>query len=134
MRARMGGRGRVGLLLSTSVAALLIGGGAPAAFAPCSTRYTHTTAPGCTNATTITGIAVNNSTITGNVNNVGTISPNGIFVSNSSLITGQIFNAGTIATAGPTGIRVDTNSIVTNGIVNQGLIQATGAGIVVDGG
>ena len=31
----MGGRGKVGLLLSSSATALLIGGGAPAAFAAC---------------------------------------------------------------------------------------------------
>ena len=85
------GRGRFrALLASSSVAALLIGGGAPVAFAACNTSYTNTTAAGCSNTGTITGIAINNSTITGTIANSGTISPNGIALTNGSTITATV--------------------------------------------
>ena len=59
-------RGTLRLLLgSSSVAALLIGGGAPAAFAQCATSITGTQ-PGCTNSATITGINIHSATVTGN--------------------------------------------------------------------
>jgi uncharacterized protein with beta-barrel porin domain len=128
---RMGGRGRAGLLLSSSVAALLIGGGAPAAVAQC-----YTGPFPFSNSGPLTCITVSGTTFSGNVVNstTGVItpgSPNGILVTNSSAITGQVSNAGKILIVGSgTGIRVDNNSIITNGIVNTGTISAN-IGILV---
>ena len=85
------GRGRLSALLaSSSVAALLVGGGAPAAYAACNTSYSNETTTGCTNSAAITGIAINNSTITSTIFNTGTISPNGIGLTNGSTISGGI--------------------------------------------
>ena len=128
------GRIRVRLLLaSSSVAALLIGGGAPAALAD-----------GCyaapfpyTNNGTVHCIVVNNTSFSGNLVNsgTGTISPGeptGISVNNST-ITGQIFNAGTISAGGP-GILIKSNSALTSGISNSGTISAGGdGGIYING-
>jgi uncharacterized protein with beta-barrel porin domain len=134
MRARMGGRRRVGLLLSTSVAALLIGGGAPAAFGQCYTGPFPFTNSGPQTCITVSGTSFSGNVVNSATGVITPGSPNGILVTNSSSIAGQISNAGTISITGPgAGIMVDTNSIITNGIVNQGLIQASGAGIVVDG-
>src|SRR5712691_1051889 len=122
----MGARGRRrSLLLSSSVTALLVGGGAPAfAISPCYTGpfpFTNNGALSCivVSATSFTGNVVNSAT--------GVISPGsptgtGILVTNTSTITGQISNAGFINVVG-TGIRVDNNSVVTNGIVNTGTIS-----------
>jgi uncharacterized protein with beta-barrel porin domain len=123
---------RLGLLLSTSVTALLVGGGAPAAFAACYTGpfpFTNNTTRSCitVSATSFTGNVVNSAT--------GVISPGGptgILVTNASTITGQISNAGTISVGG-TGILVDSSSVITNGIINSGTISASTAGIVVNG-
>src|SRR4051794_40376154 len=110
----MGGRrGRLyALLASSSVAALLIGGGAPPAYAACSTNFFNgQTAAGCSNAAIITGISINNSTITGDVVNTptGTIDPNGITLTNASTITGSILNDGSIAG----NITIDATSKIT---------------------
>src|SRR5216683_4985288 len=123
MRSR--GRRR-SLLLSSSVTALLVGGGAPA-FAACYTGpfpFTNNGALSCitVSATSFTGNVVNSAT--------GVIAPGGptgILVTNTSTITGQVSNAGAI-TAGATGILVN-NSVVTNGIVNSGSITAVSTGI-----
>jgi len=131
-RRRSDNSRRLALLASSSCVALLMGGGSAAAIPVCYTGpfpFTNNGALSC--------ITVSATSFTGNVVNSGTgvISPGnptGILVTNTSTITGQISNAGTISVGG-TGIRVDTNSVITNGIVNQGLIQAPGAGIVVDG-
>jgi uncharacterized protein with beta-barrel porin domain len=135
------------LLASTSVTALLIGGGAPQAFAACNTSYTNTTAAGCSNTATIIGIAINNSTINGTISNSGAISPNGIALRNGSTIggtSGGIADSGTIGG----GISIDRTSAVTSytrtaisisdsafsgGIGNAGTISSTfGNAIVVD--
>jgi len=99
-------RGRLpALLASTSVAALLMGGSAPA-FAACS-NYINTTAAGCTNSGTISpNLIVSNSTVNGNITNNGTITPNGIIVENNSLINGAIVDFGTITG----GISIDQSS------------------------
>jgi hypothetical protein len=122
-----------GLLASSSITALLVGGGAPAAFAACNTSYTNTTQPGCTNAAVITGIAINNSTLTSGITNSGTISPNGIVLSNASTINGAIVDTGTlaggisldhtsrIAAGGTTAINV-TGPTFTGGISNAGTV------------
>jgi uncharacterized protein with beta-barrel porin domain len=99
-------------LASSSMAALLIGGGTPAAFAACNTSYTNTTAPGCTNAAVITGIGINNSTITGTINNTGVITPNGIALTNGSTIAGSIVDSGTIGG----GIVIDRTSTIDAGV------------------
>ena len=83
-------------LLSSPVVALLIGGGAPPALAACS-NYTNTTAPGYANSAVITGITINNSTVTSGITNSGTISSNGILLENASTITGSIVDTGTLA-------------------------------------
>jgi uncharacterized protein with beta-barrel porin domain len=98
------------LLASSSVAALLMGGGGPA-FAAC-TDYINTTAAGCTNAGTISHLTVSNSTVNGQINNTGTIAPNGITIQNGSVINGVIQSSGPIAG----GVSIDqTSSIVAPG-------------------
>ena len=94
------------LLASSSVAALLMGGGGPA-FAACS-DYVNTTAAGCTNAGTITGLVISNSTVTSQITNTGTIAPNGIVVQNGSVIDGVIQSSGPIAG----GISIDKTSSI----------------------
>jgi uncharacterized protein with beta-barrel porin domain len=103
------------LLASTSFAALLIGGGTPAALAQCPTVITGNTT-GCVNsAGPLTGIAVTNATVTGDIVNNGTISPNGITVDNQSTINGSINSAGALI----------------GGVSSGGLIAGTAVGIVV---
>ena len=94
------------LLASSSVAALLMGGGGPA-FAACS-DYINTTAAGCTNAGTITGLVISNSTVTSQITNTGTIAPNGIVIQNGSVIDGVIQSSGPIAG----GISIDKTSSI----------------------
>ncbi len=132
------GRGRrLALLASSSCVALLMGGGSAAAIPLCYTGpfpFTNNGALPC--------ITVSGTSFSGNVVNSGSgvISPGnpttgaGILVTNTSTITGQISNAGTISVGG-TGIRIDTNSVITNGIVSSGTITAgtSGAGINVTG-
>ncbi|MFZ1924106.1 MAG: autotransporter domain-containing protein [Xanthobacteraceae bacterium] len=138
------GRGRLSALLaSSSVAALLVGGGAPAAYAACNTSYNNETTTGCTNSGAITGIAINNSTITSTITNSGTISPNGIVLTNGSTITGfsGIIDTGTING----GISVDGTSKIsatsdaigifgptfTGGITNSGTLHSDVIGISI---
>src|ERR1700726_2300250 len=108
---------RIALLASSSCVALLLGGGTMPAFAgvPCYTGpfpFTNNGALPC--------ITVSGTSFSGNVVNSGSgvISPGnpttgaGVLVTNTSTITGQVSNAGTISVGG-TGIRIDTNSVVT---------------------
>ena len=139
MQARVSRR-RVGLLLaSSSVTALLVGGGAPPARAACSTSFTNTTSPGCTNAATITGITINNSTITSTITNSGTISPNGIVLTNASTVVGGIVDKADTSTING-GISIDSQSKITNagtGIaINRGNFAGgiTNSGTIAPGG
>jgi hypothetical protein len=109
------------LLASSSVAALPIGGGAPAAFAACSASPS--------NSGNITCINIQNTNVPGNVTNTGTgvitatgnTAPTrtGITVNNST-IGGAIVNARKI-TSGTSGngIYVTNNATVSGGITNS---------------
>jgi uncharacterized protein with beta-barrel porin domain len=152
----MGGRGRAGLLLSSSVAALLIGAGAPAAFAACTVDQTGGTVASVSNASPAANcINVLNATVTGNVVNTsaGVLTANGgsppsntgITINNSS-VGGAVSNAGTI-NANNIGILVGgamfapnffsptvilaSPATVSGGITNTGTIAAGSAGIWV---
>ncbi len=108
------------LLASSSVAALLVGGGAPSAFAT----------PNCNiiqNGGTVA--AVTNSSPTGNC----------IYVENGANVTGNVTNTGTgiltpTGTAYPSanGITID-NSTIGGAIVNQGVITSTVEATTVNG-
>ncbi len=139
----MGGKSRIGrarftLLASSSAIALLIGGGAPAAFAQCSTSITGSV-PGCTNSTTITGINIHSATVSGVINNVGVISPNGISLNTNSTINGEIASGGTIVggiSIDPTstiagGLAILITGTLSGGISNAGTISTTSRGILV---
>ena len=130
------------LLASSSVAALLVGGGVPA-FAQCAVNDVNNslgTGP-ISNSTAINCINVQNSTVNGSVTNAGAgvITPSGgtpptktgITIDNST-IGGTISNAGTI-TMGATGIKVDNDATVSAGISNSGTISARIEGIFVGG-
>src|SRR5580704_7426006 len=138
----MGARGKRGglrlLLGSSSVAALLIGGGAPAAFAQCAISP-GTNQPSVSNSAAINCININGITVTGNVTNTstGTLTATGfsqptrtgITINNAS-VGGAISNAGHItATSGAgfgftgNGILVTNNASVSGGISNSGMIS-----------
>ena len=80
------------------------------------------------------GIELITATMTGEVRNTGTISADsdGIYVNNSSSITGGIVNAsgGTITSAGSDGIDINDGSIVAS-ITNAGTITADDNGIEI---
>jgi hypothetical protein len=137
----MDARGRkVTLLVTTSVAALLVGGGAPSAWAACGNNIgaafdnpaAHTTP--C--------VAVTNTSFTGNITNEGTIAPGGITFSHGT-ITGSIVSSGTIAGGisldGKSAISSTSTAIAINGgafsggISNRGSISYGGGGIFVGG-
>jgi uncharacterized protein with beta-barrel porin domain len=158
MRASLARRS-LHLLASSSVAALLIAGGAPPALAGtcaiapvtnqsavsnsgsinCISLNGVTVAGNVTNAatgvitTTQTGITIENSNIGGGISNSGTISSqrSGILVVSNSTFSGGIANTGTI-TAGFTGISVGSNSTFSGGITNSGMISAVTAGININ--
>jgi outer membrane autotransporter protein len=119
----MGGPGTrlpVRLLLTTSSVAALIAATAPQpAAAACPTTISGA-AFGCTNNGTITGINISSAIVTGNVSNAGTISPNGINVTNST-INGAILDSGNLAG----GIRITDSA--------SQIINATGVGISITG-
>jgi uncharacterized protein with beta-barrel porin domain len=121
--------GRLCLLVaSCSAAALLVVGSPSPAQAAC-----YTGPFPFTNSGSLACITVDNTPVTGDVGNgsAGTITPggsDGILVTNNSTITGQVFNAGTISGAS-NGIFVINGSVVTNGINNSGMITA-GNGLV----
>src|SRR5580704_3418086 len=100
-------RGRkVSLLLSSSLTALLVGGGASSAWAGCG----NTIGAAFDNpaATTTPCVAVTNTSFSGNITNEGTIAPGGISFTNGT-VTGLISSSGTIAG----GISLDANSVIT---------------------
>lgn len=123
------------LLASSSVAALLIGGGTPA-------TYACTTVPsgGYANPSpdTIAGLCAPNN-VTGSIDNEGTISPSGISVT-ASTFTGSITNGGTISgsSAGNRGIYItpptgSPGATVTfeGGITNSGKISSYSQAIYI---
>jgi uncharacterized protein with beta-barrel porin domain len=130
------------LLVSSSVAALLIGGGAPRALAACAITENGTSVASVTNSGAINCINIQNSTVTGNVTNTstgtltatGTSAPTqtGITISNAS-VGGAVVNAGHITTTSTSGhgIFVTNSAAVSGGISNSGSISAAGFGIVV---
>jgi len=128
-------------LASTSLAALLVGGSVPSAWAACATNITGSVT-GCTNAGVITGINVHDATVSGTILNTGVIQSNGISVNTASTINGAIADTGTLFG----GISVDHTSKVAatltgiaavgptfgGGITNAGTVSA-GTGILVGG-
>jgi uncharacterized protein YhjY with autotransporter beta-barrel domain len=135
------GRNRLRLLLaSSSVAALLVGGGTPAAFAACvngagsGSGYDHATG-------TVACIQVKNTSFTGNITNEGTIRPSGIGFINGTM-SGSILSTGVInggisidgtSKIVSTGIAIKTTgSTFTSGIANAGTISAHYSDILVE--
>jgi hypothetical protein len=121
------------LLASSSVAAMLVGGGTRPAFAACA----NTVGPGAVasfnnpSGQTIACVTFNNATVSGNVVNAGTITPggpSGILLTNQSTINGSVSNSGTISVSG-NGIANDASGIgdtFFGGITNSGTITAGG--------
>jgi autotransporter-associated beta strand protein len=135
------GFGRLsGLLASSSVAALLIGGGTPAAFAQCAISP-GTNQPSVSNSAAINCININGITVTGNVTNTatGTLTATGgnrptrtgITIVNNASVVGAVINAGHITTPmSGTGIFLKNNPSVSGGITNSGTMSV-GNGIVL---
>jgi Autotransporter beta-domain len=132
---------RLHLLLATSsLAALMVAGGASAAFAASCQSQNGGTSAAVTNSAAITCIDIfDNATVTGNVTNTGTgvitatgaatPTKTGITI-NSSTIGGAVINNGSI-TANSNGIFVTNNAIVSGGISNSGTISPGNNGIYV---
>ncbi len=123
------------LLASSSVAALLIGGGVPHAYA-CSISENGAMVASVSNGGNIDCISIVNTTVSGNVTNSvgGTITgaSNGIIISGGS-IGGAITNAGHI-TGSSSGIRVSGSATISGGISNSGTISGFfGNGIGISG-
>jgi uncharacterized protein with beta-barrel porin domain len=141
----MARRGRwLGLLLaSCSTAALLIGGGAPAAFAACANGAGSGTGFDNPAAHTTPCVAVTNTSFAGNITNEGTIAPGGVtftngtmsgFLSSSGNILGGISldKTSTISNAVGTTVAI-TSTTFLGGISSAGVIAADGRAIVVSG-
>jgi uncharacterized protein with beta-barrel porin domain len=132
--------GGLRLLLPLSVAAFLLCGGTPSAFADtCAVNDVGITTGSVINTGTINCINIQNSTVSGNVTNAaggainatgffGSPTDTGIVISNDASVSGSVSNAGTI-TASLAGINVFAP--VFGGIANSGTISAF-AGIGVD--
>ena len=128
------------LLASSSVAALLIGGGTRPAVAACSNVVGPGAVASYTNptGTTIPCVTFSGATVSGNVVNAGTITPgasNGITFSSSggtvpSTIHGSVSNSGTISVGG-TGIFSNAGQFLLGGITNTGTISGGNNGIEV---
>jgi hypothetical protein len=83
--------------------------------------------------TTVTCITVDNTSVTGNLVNAGTIAPGaptGIVITNNSTVDGAVINSGTIS-ASHNGISVVGGALISGGISNSGTISAATTGIVV---
>lgn len=139
MQVRFGHSRLSALLASSSVAALLIGGGAPSAFAQCAISP-GTNQSSVSNSAAINCININGITVTGNVTNTGTgtitatgaTAPTrtGITINNAS-VGGAIVNAGTISAPGG-GISISNVAqfgSAGGGISNSGTITAGGGAI-----
>jgi len=129
-------RSRLGLLLaSSSVAALLVAGGAPRAF---SQTFDITTTPGnavIPNSTfTAVRVATPNVSVGGSVINTGTVNATatGILINNDATLVGGLTNNGVVGLSSKNGILVNGATIV-GGISNSGTItnNNSGAGITV---
>jgi uncharacterized protein with beta-barrel porin domain len=135
------------LLASSSVAALLIGGGAVPAWATGVCKVTQTSnTPGSVTNSTANGncILVENASVGGSVVNTstGVLTPNGSsapsttgITINSATVSGRITNQGTItATAsGGIGILLENGATVGGGIgIIGGILNASGIGIAID--
>ena len=121
------------LLASSSVMALLIGGGVPHAYA-CTINDTGGTFASVTNSGNIDCINIQNATVTGDVANSGTLtSPsNGININGSS-IGGALTNGGHIS-GSSFGVFIQGAATVSGGITNSGTITGLfGYGINVSG-
>jgi hypothetical protein len=128
------------LLPLFSVAAFLLCGGTPSAFADtCAVNDVGITTGSVINTGTINCINIQNSTVSGNVTNAaggainvmgffGSPTDTGIVISNNASVSGSVSNAGTI-TASLAGINIFAP--VFGGIANSGTISAF-AGIGVD--
>ncbi|MDR3464787.1 MAG: autotransporter domain-containing protein [Xanthobacteraceae bacterium] len=103
-------------LASSSLAAVLVGAGAPPAFAACVSVNANFDNP---SATTVAGVCVTNTSFAGSITNEGTISPLGIVFTNGT-ISGFIASTGTLNG----GISLDTHSKI---------LAATGAAISISG-
>ena len=124
------------MLASSSITALLVGGGAPAAFAACANNNIGVSVAAVTNSAAINCINIVSSTVTGNVTNTGTgvITANGanppthtgITISQGS-IGGTVSNAGVIH-ADATGININFGANISGGITNSGTISHNGLG------
>ena len=123
------------LLASSSLAALVIGGGAPQAFAaPCAIDVTSGTVASVGTSGNTNCIAVQNATVTGNVTNASPfiVAPtsasgsNGIIVDGAS-VGGAVVNTGTINAPG-NGVLFTNKANASGGISNSGTISA-GQGI-----
>ena len=142
---RFGHRRLSTLLASSSLAALLVGSGAPAAFAQCAispgTNQSSVSNSAAINCINIQGIAVTGNVINTGPPNTGIITPTGFapptrtgITINSASVGGAIVNAGQItAPTSGDGIVVTNNATVSGGISNSGQITATtyADGIVV---
>ena len=128
------------LLGSSSVVALLIGGGTPAALAaPC----VHTISSSFDNPSghTTANVCVDNASFTGNITNEGIISPSGIGFVNGT-ISGSVQSTGVInggisldATSKiiSTGIAIKiSGTTFTGGIINAGTISARFSDILIN--
>jgi uncharacterized protein with beta-barrel porin domain len=124
------------LLASSSVAALLIGGGVPSVLAaPCNNPIT---APfDNPSGHVVANVCVENTIFSGNITNEGTISPSGIALVNGT-VTGAIRSTGvinggiTIDQMSTVGNAIDISSpTFTGGIMNSGTVSSGGDGILV---
>ncbi len=132
----MRGRSLRRLMASSSVAALLLGGGASTALAvpQCSINDINQSVGTVTNTGSINCINIQNSTVTGNITNsagasihaTGGAPPSrtGITVNGGS-VSGAIINAGSITAVNGSGIVVENNAVVSGGITNIGTITHT---------
>ena len=140
------GRGRLRLLLaSSSLAALLIGGGAPGAYAACAINDVGNSlgaGPFNNSTNSINCINIENSTVNGGTGNVSNTSPGAIITTptglptgiriNNSTLTGAVINTGAITTGMTTGagIRLINNAVVASGVTQHRTISAATFGII----
>ena len=147
------------LLASSSLAALLIGGGASPDFATsCAITETGVLVASVTNTAAIncifiqnstvagsvtntsagniaaigTGISINLSTVGGGVSNAGSIASGsiGINLKNIATLAGGIVNSGAIVSQNGLGINVGNAALISGGIINTGKIVANGASAI----